>query len=98
MAGLYDRLVQRLLERDAELEALAGAVVEAQRGEGAFVLVGGEAGSGKSSLVRALRERVAEQATLLVAGCEFLSVPVPVAPIRELAAAAGAGELAELHA
>src|SRR6516162_576537 len=69
---LYDRLVDRLLERDAELEALVGAVVDAQRGGGAFVLVGGEAGSGKSSLIRALRERVAGQVTFLAAGCEFL--------------------------
>jgi DNA-binding CsgD family transcriptional regulator len=90
--------VDRLLERDAELEALVGAVVDAQRGGGAFVLVGGEAGSGKSSLIRALRERVAGQVTFLAAGCEFLSVPVPLAPVRELAAAAGVGELAELDA
>ena len=89
--------MELLLERDAELNALDAAVVEAQRGRGGFVLVGGEAGSGKSSLIRALRQRVAERVSFFVAGCEFLSVPMPLAPVRELAAATGAGELPELH-
>ncbi len=87
-----------LLERDAELEALASAVGEAQLDRGALVLVGGEAGSGKSSLVRALRSQFADGVTFLSAGCEFLSVPVPLAPVRELATAAGADELPTRHA
>jgi DNA-binding CsgD family transcriptional regulator len=87
--------VERLLERDMDLEALAGAVEQARRGRGSFVLVGGEAGSGKSSLVRAVRAGLDEQVAFLSAGCEFLAVPVPLAAVRELAAAAGDRTLVE---
>ena len=44
---------ERLLERDAPLGVLAGAVTDAGAGHGSTVLVSGEAGIGKTSLVRA---------------------------------------------
>ncbi|HET8672864.1 MAG TPA: AAA family ATPase [Thermoleophilaceae bacterium] len=88
--------MERLLEREAPLEMLAAAVRDAAAGRGSLVLVGGEAGIGKTSLVRALRERVADHVAFLVGACEPLSVPVPLAPLRELAEAAGAGDLTEL--
>ena len=43
----------RLLERDAALAQLDAALAEAAEGRGAVALVSGEAGIGKSSLVRA---------------------------------------------
>jgi len=86
----------RLLERDDELELLVRAVHEAVDGTGCLVLVGGEAGIGKTSLVRALRERVDERIAFLVGACEPLSVPIPLGPLRELVDAAGAGDLAQL--
>jgi DNA-binding CsgD family transcriptional regulator len=86
----------RLLERVVELELLAAAYEEAVAARGSVVLVAGEAGGGKSSLVRALQERVGDRAVFLVGACEPLSVPVPLAPVRELAAAAGAPDLVEL--
>jgi len=70
-----------LLEREAELTALLGAAEAVSHGEGRFVLVAGEAGAGKTSLVRELRRRVES----VVAACEPLSVPAPLAPLRELA-------------
>jgi DNA-binding CsgD family transcriptional regulator/tetratricopeptide (TPR) repeat protein len=81
--------MERLLERGAELdllEQLAG-------GPGCAVFVGGEAGIGKSSLIRALRESVADRAAFLIGACEPLSVPVPLGPLRELLESAGGGEL-----
>jgi DNA-binding CsgD family transcriptional regulator len=88
--------MERLLERTEELELLAAAWDEAASGRGSVVLLVGEAGGGKSSLVRALRERIGDRAEFLVGVCEPLSVPVPLGPVRELAAAAGAPDLAGL--
>ena len=75
---------------------LAHAVRDAAAGRGSVVLVAGEAGIGKSSLVRELRERTGGRVTFLIGTCEPLSVPVPLAPLRELVEAAGGGDLIEL--
>jgi DNA-binding CsgD family transcriptional regulator/tetratricopeptide (TPR) repeat protein len=85
--------MEALLERDAELRELEAIVAALAGGRGRLVLVGGEAGAGKTSLVRELRRRVRETATVLAGACEPLSVPVPLAPLRELAEAAGDAEL-----
>jgi predicted ATPase len=42
-----------LLERDGELDALETALRRAEHGAGSVVLVSGEAGIGKTSLLRA---------------------------------------------
>ncbi len=89
----YDRPVVRLLEREDELEVLAGAVEEAIGGRGRLVLVAGEAGIGKTSLVRAARSLLEERVTFAIGACEPLSVPVPLAPLRELVEAAGGSDL-----
>jgi DNA-binding CsgD family transcriptional regulator len=73
--------MEPLLEREDELAALD----EAARRGGFFVLVGGEAGIGKTTLVRALRERLRGEREVVVGACEPLSVPVPLGPLRELA-------------
>ena len=75
---------------------LADAVQDAAAGRGSVVLVAGEAGIGKSSLLRELRERTGERVTFLIGACEPLSVPVPLAPLRELVEAAGGGDLIDL--
>lgn len=85
----------RLLEREDELGVLTAAVGEATAGRGSLALVSGEAGIGKSSLVRQLRARSAERVTFLTGACEPLSVPVPLAPLRELVEGAGGGDLIE---
>ena len=86
----------RLLEREDELGVLADAVRDAAAGRGSVVLVAGEAGIGKSSLLRELREHTGERVTFLIGACEPLSVPVPLAPLRELVEAAGGGDLIDL--
>lgn len=57
-------------------------------GRGAVALVRGEAGIGKTSLLRALRDRAG--LPFYVGRCEPLSVPEPLGPLHELFAAAGA--------
>ena len=84
--------MEPLLERDAELLMCAALVEGTRQGSGGVLLICGEAGSGKTSLVRAARAAAAGRTAFFTGSCEPLSVPVPLAPIRELAAAAGARE------
>jgi predicted ATPase len=83
--------VERVLERESELTVLEGVVRELGV-RGACLFLAGEAGIGKTTLVRALGARVGEKIPVLLGACEPLSVPVPLAPLRELALAAGGGD------
>jgi DNA-binding CsgD family transcriptional regulator len=86
--GGYDRRVDQLLEREAEVEKLTSIAERVRGGRGAVVLVRGEAGIGKTSLLRALRDRAG--LPFYVGRCEPLSVPEPLGPLHELVAVAGA--------
>jgi DNA-binding CsgD family transcriptional regulator/tetratricopeptide (TPR) repeat protein len=78
-----------LLERDADLAVLTSAVTAARAGHGSLVLVSGEAGIGKSSLVRAFRETVARDTRLLVGACDDLRTHRTLGPLREAARRTG---------
>lgn len=78
----------RLLEREAELGVLADAAAAAIGGTGSFVLVGGEAGIGKTSLMRAARAELEGDIGFVFGACEALSVPVPLGAVRQLVDAA----------
>ena len=82
-----------LLERSAELAALDGhlAAVRAQ-GRGRLVLVAGEAGIGKTALVRAFCERT-RPSRVLWGACDALFTPRPLGPFVDIADDVG-GELA----
>lgn len=80
--------MDRLLERDAEVDQLTSMAERVRGGRGAVALVRGEAGIGKTSLLRELRDRA--DLPFHVGRCEPLSVPEPLGPLRELADAAGA--------
>jgi DNA-binding CsgD family transcriptional regulator/energy-coupling factor transporter ATP-binding protein EcfA2 len=79
-----------LLERERELAELADAAREAAAGEGGLVLVFGESGIGKSSLVRALRGLLAANGRLLVGHCDDLGTPRALGPFRDLVGQVGA--------
>lgn len=78
-----------LLEREPELAELRAAVHEAMAGRGRVVLLHGEAGIGKSSLVGALRANPPGGARVLVGSCEAMSTPRTLGPLRDLAHALG---------
>lgn len=78
-----------LLERDLPFAQLEEHVRQAAAGSGRLVLIGGEAGIGKSALLDAFRQRVAGGATVLHASCDALSTPAPLGPVRDLAPALG---------
>ncbi|MHC3467846.1 ATP-binding protein [Streptomyces sp. 7R007] len=79
-----------ILERGPELACLAAAARAAADGSGSVVLVFGEAGIGKSSLVRALPERLPEHARILVGQCDDLATRRPLGPFRDLVGSVGA--------
>ena len=83
-----------MLERDAELAALSAAVRAAEAGRGAFVLVEGSAGIGKTTLLRAACSRAGAQiitarGLALESGFSYGIVRQLIEPVR---ACAGPGE------
>src|SRR6266576_2451391 len=78
-----------ILERDAELSALAHAAREAADRRGSVVLVMGEAGIGKSSLVEALRSHLPAEGRLLIGYCADLATPRTLGPFRDLVGSVG---------
>ncbi len=83
-----------LLEREAQLAALASYAGEARKAQGRLVLVAGEAGVGKSALVEELQRDLPEAAWFWGA-CDGLFTPRPLGPLFDIAAKLG-GELLDL--
>ena len=75
-----------LLERDDLFHDLGRFWDGASTGQGRIVFIGGEAGVGKTSLVRAFRERIGESARQLIGMCDPLSTPRPLGPLVDMAA------------
>jgi DNA-binding CsgD family transcriptional regulator/tetratricopeptide (TPR) repeat protein len=73
-----------LLEREEVLEQLGDALAEAHLGRGGVLLVGGEAGVGKTTLVRAFLE-TADNARVRTGACDPLSTPRPLGPLMDIA-------------
>jgi hypothetical protein len=75
----------RLVGRDRELATLRATLDAALAGQGSLVLIGGEAGIGKTALAEALLAEVAAQgAQILVGRCYDLSETPPYGPWAEL--------------
>jgi hypothetical protein len=92
-----------LLERRSATASLQEALADATRGAGRIVFVSGEAGIGKTSLVRAFVEDVPRGTRVLSGACDDLLTPAPLGAIRDVArrthgplatALAGSGEVA----
>jgi DNA-binding CsgD family transcriptional regulator len=78
-----------LVEREAALGALANALDRIRRsGQGELVFVMGEAGAGKTALLRALGESLDPNLPLLFGGCDSLRTPRPLAPLLDWTATA----------
>jgi DNA-binding CsgD family transcriptional regulator len=72
-----------LLERDRPLEALAAAWRTARAGSGQLALVEGEAGIGKTSVVRAFVATV-EKARVAIGACDAMTTPRPLGPLVDM--------------
>jgi predicted ATPase len=84
VAVSYDSDVQ-LLEREHPLDVLETRARRAFTGHGSVVLVAGEAGIGKTVLLRAFVERLRAAAQPLWGMCDSLSTPRPLGPLRDVA-------------
>lgn len=74
-----------LIGRDGELAELEALLAEAERGSPTVVLLGGEAGVGKSSLLDVFAQKAADRAHVLVGGCIDLGeAGAPLAPVTEV--------------
>ena len=74
----------QLLEREGALAVLAEARVAAARGDGRVVVVTGEPGIGKTSLVTRFVADL-DGARVLLGACDDLSIPRPLGAIHDLA-------------
>src|SRR6476660_5083963 len=85
-----------LLERDAELSMLVDCLqaVEGSSG-GQVLLMGGEAGVGKTSLLRRFCDEHTASAKVLWGACDSLFTPSPLGPLHAVAEQMG-GEIEEV--
>ena len=79
-----DNLQPVLLERDEALTALRQALADADAGHGRCVLLEGEAGIGKTSVLDGAMRAAAGAAHWLRAGCDALHTPRPLGPLVDL--------------
>ena len=73
-----------LVERDAALLSFARELAALRSGGGHAMLVSGEAGIGKTTLLKAMAERRGD-ATLWWGACDSLGTPHPLAPLHDIA-------------
>lgn len=83
-----------LLERQPPLDALRALQAQAAAQHGRVALVGGEAGIGKTSLLRAFAER--SGMPVLWGACDPLFTPRPLGPLHDMAAGLGPAVAAAL--
>src|SRR3954447_14742213 len=83
-----------LLERDEALAAVGAALDDASGGSGRVVLVAGEAGIGKSSLLAAVPRAHGGDRRFLTGACDPLLTPRALGPFHDIARQAG-GRLAD---
>ena len=81
--------VPPLLERHEQLASLRARLRDAAAGSGALVLVGGEAGIGKTALVGRFQEQVTEGIRVLIGGCDAMQAPRPLGPLVDMAPVLG---------
>ena len=74
-----------LVERDDFLSMMQKTFDEVVTGEGHCILISGEAGIGKTSLVRAFSKEKKDDCQLYFGACDALFTPRPLAPIYDIA-------------
>jgi DNA-binding CsgD family transcriptional regulator/tetratricopeptide (TPR) repeat protein len=86
-----------LLERETHLEELASLFDSARQESGCIALVYGEAGIGKTSLVRHFTSSQLPEGRVLWGECDSLFAPRPLEPLYDIARQIGSPILAQLE-
>lgn len=73
-----------LIERAGPLSLLRSKFEDVSAEEGHCIIVNGEAGIGKTSLVRAFCQGIKEKATIYLGTCDALFTPRPLAPLYDI--------------
>lgn len=75
----------KLLERQSLIDHLQALLAGAAQGNGHVVAIRGEAGVGKSALVRTFADMANLNTQILWGACEDLATPEPLGPLQEIA-------------
>jgi DNA-binding CsgD family transcriptional regulator/tetratricopeptide (TPR) repeat protein len=84
-----------VLEREGLLATLDARLGEAARGAGSLLAIGGEAGVGKSTLVRSFCDAHRGRAVVAWGACDAMATARPLGPLHDIARLIG-GRLAEV--
>ncbi len=90
--------LMELLEREPYLSGLEDALAGAGTGAGSIVLVSGEAGIGKTTLITAFTRAHARRLPVLWGTCDSLFAPQPLGPLYDIAGQVNGDLPALLHA
>lgn len=90
-------LTSTMLERGDALASLEDAFEAVLTGDGRVALVAGEAGIGKTTLVRRFADEQQGRARVLWGACEALFTPRPFGPVHDIAHEVGGALLLELE-
>jgi predicted ATPase len=74
-----------LLERQNSIDELSQMVTDVSAGEGKTVLLSGEAGIGKTTLIKYFIDDLNSSTEVLWGGCEALFTPRPLGPLYDIA-------------
>lgn len=87
-----------LLERDAPLNLMLEQAKAATEGRGAIILLFGEAGIGKTSILQKFRSSIGSDARVVWGGCDALFTPRPFGPLHDMGQDLGTDAQALLRA
>src|SRR5690349_15840539 len=73
-----------LIEREEFFKILLHAFEETQTGEGHCIFVAGEAGMGKTSLIKSFSKEIKDRSNIYIGTCDALFAPRPLAPLYDV--------------
>src|SRR5512143_1278644 len=79
------RICMDLLERESQQQQISETIKSVHAGEGAIVLIGGEAGIGKTSFASAVAASFRSHGRVLWGACDPLFTPRALGPIYDIA-------------